>query len=317
MRWPDHPASHHTDDGDTSPEDDDLLDDDFYGSQASPMGAANVKVSTNAAASAPAPPTTSNQLRAQELRAKLIAQRQSTPIKSTSRAATPSNSNGPYRTPTTAITPNLSKSGKEGRVGEERRFVPLSTTGQERDNVAALIAEGEALAVAAVASGVSETSTNFTRHRPTNTRANQIANNRAPSTATTPAKSIEIPQRDEHSAARVQPTDLTDPYYDDLAAWLDLTNYHDVAARKALLQPFLEQRALEEEAARIAERIARLNKAQQESAQKFRFGTPSASVAPPPPLPASLPRSNGLKRERSPETSATGKAGRRDFGNGR
>jgi hypothetical protein len=185
--------------------------------------------------------------------------------------------------------------------------------------VTALIAEGEALALAAAASGGLATSTNVARRKITVSRADRSAENAILSAATTPSRSIEMTQLDGPSAEPAHPTDLTDPYYDDLSAWLELTNYHDVAARKALLQPFLEQRVLEEEAARIAERIARLNKVQQESAQTFRFGTPSAgrtSIAPPP-LPALLPRSNGLKRDRSPETSSTGKASRRDIGTSR
>jgi hypothetical protein len=247
----------------------------------------------------------------------LIAKRQGTPIKSSSRAATPvaaKSTGSPYRTPISAAFPKVLQSGKEERVGGERHVVQPST-GQERVDVAALIAEGEALAAAAAARG-SNASINVARHDIAGARAGRDAENRVPSATTAPSSSIEMTQLDGQSAEHAQPTDLTDPYYDDLSAWLELTNYHDVAARKALLQPFLEQRVLEEEAARIAERIARLNKVQQDNAQTFRFGTPSSSrssVAPPP-LPASLPRSNGLKRERSPGSSSTGRASRRDVG---
>lgn len=93
-------------------------------------------------------------------------------------------------------------------------------------------------------------------------------------------------------------------YYDDLALWLELTNYHDVSFRKAQLQPYVERKALEAEAARIQERIAMLDQAQQANPPVFRFGTPTASSHPP--LPQSLPvPPSALKRPHSPETHST------------
>ncbi|KAF1822134.1 uncharacterized protein K489DRAFT_380877 [Dissoconium aciculare CBS 342.82] len=309
-----------TDSGNSPAEDDDLLDDDFYGNEASSIGTASGNDTTNVAAPAPIAPVTSNQLRAQELRAKLIAKRQSTPIKSSSRAATPSalaTTGSAARTTTTAPIQKLPEYSRVEGSFREKRFLPASQD-EERDNVAALIAEGEALAAAEAGRESSSTHTPINRQAYAGKTLEDLLGGSSSSANATPSRSIEVPPRDERTTTGpTHPTDLTDSYYDDLSAWLELTNYHDVATRKALLQPFLEQRELEEEAARIAERIAKLNRVQQESAQTFRFGTPTAGRASvPPPLPTSLPRSNGLKRERSPEpsSSSVGKSSRRDVG---
>lgn len=75
-----------------------------------------------------------------------------------------------------------------------------------------------------------------------------------------------------------------------------------------------ERKALEAEAARIAERLEKLKQAEQEAMQSLRMATPRPSVIamPPPPLPATMPTemaipkvngSNGVKRPRSPTPS--------------
>lgn len=103
-----------------------------------------------------------------------------------------------------------------------------------------------------------------------------------------------------------RPTNLTDSYYADLAAWLELTGYHDVDFRTAKLRTYKERKELEGEAARIAAKLEALRQKELEEMQQLRIGTPKASTPtmPPPRLPQTMPSgkaANGFKRGHSPE----------------
>lgn len=109
-------------------------------------------------------------------------------------------------------------------------------------------------------------------------------------------------------------TNLSDAYYVDLPAWLEMTGYHDVEFRNSKLSAYKERKSLEEEAARIAERLEKLRQLEQESAQSLRFSTPKPATAmAPPPLPSSISverptgQVNGTKRAHSPDPLSANK----------
>lgn len=133
-----------------------------------------------------------------------------------------------------------------------------------------------------------------------------------------------VPQEQEPeqpTPIRVRPTEpsrpqtnLSDAYYADLPAWLEMTGYHDVEFRDSKLSAYKERKSLEEEAARIAERLEKLRQLEQENVQSLRFGTPKPAAAmAPPPLPTTMAMEkpagqvNGTKRAHSPEPLSTNK----------
>ncbi|KAK6428043.1 hypothetical protein LTR95_015817 [Oleoguttula sp. CCFEE 5521] len=118
------------------------------------------------------------------------------------------------------------------------------------------------------------------------------------------------------------PRILTDPYYDDLRIWLELTGYHDVDHRTAKLSTYKQRRELEKEQARLAKKFAELEQAEKANVAAMR-AMPAYAVGvqfSPPPLPTMLPTGlNGLtngKRGHSPELLAPEKYPRRNEGNG-
>ncbi|KAF2770471.1 hypothetical protein EJ03DRAFT_381948 [Teratosphaeria nubilosa] len=114
------------------------------------------------------------------------------------------------------------------------------------------------------------------------------------------------------------PTQLKDSYYADLAAWLDFTGYHNLSYRTAKLRTHKERRALEDEAKRIQERLAKLKQEEEAEMGIMRAKTTHPSTganvnAAPPALPAEMPSrdaqviaeatskvTNGVKRPHSP-----------------
>ena len=131
-------------------------------------------------------------------------------------------------------------------------------------------------------------------------------------TVSAPKPSVERTNNDV--AMRTQPeqpdppTDLTDAYYTDLPLWLEVTGYHDIKFRNSQLSNIKERKRLEQDAARIAERLAKLSQEAQVNVS-FKRSTPAPQPSceiQRPPLPAMMPSENvapavaGVKRAHSP-----------------
>jgi hypothetical protein len=116
------------------------------------------------------------------------------------------------------------------------------------------------------------------------------------------------------------PVNMSDPYYDDLSIWLEFTGYHDVQFRNSKLSTYKERRELEQEAARIAQKLEALKQAERADLESLRATTAHQNTTTqmaPPPLPSHMftgehrNHANGLKRPHSPEPSAAEKASRK------
>lgn len=123
-----------------------------------------------------------------------------------------------------------------------------------------------------------------------------------------------------NTTTNTHPVNVSDPYYEDLAVWLEFTGYHDVQFRNSKLSTYKERRELEQEAARIAEKLEKLKKAEKADLESLRATTAHPTTAnpmAPPPLPPSMPAAdaranrNGVKRPHSPEPSPREKSSRR------
>lgn len=124
--------------------------------------------------------------------------------------------------------------------------------------------------------------------------------------------------------AKTHPVNLSDPYYDDLAIWLEYSGYHDVEHRSHCLSTFKQRRDLEEQAARIAHQLEQLNRIDKAKIDSFRASSSHPTAATPmapPPLPQFMPgehrtNTNGVKRPYSPEEMHFERSNRRvtDFG---
>lgn len=127
-----------------------------------------------------------------------------------------------------------------------------------------------------------------------------------------PKQSITVPNP--------HPMNMSDPYYDDLSIWLEFTGYHDVQFRNSKLGTYKERRELEQEAARIAQKLEALKQAERADLESLRATTAHQNTTTqmaPPPLPSHMPtgehrnHANGLKRPHSPEPSTAEKASRK------
>lgn len=193
-------------------------------------------------------------------------------------------------------------------------------------DIDALLAMGKAQADAKIAADVAnDPATNAAvPHTPSQVNGNrthqpQEDNAKQPLVAAPQKTEQEQQQPDIVSPSR-RPTDLTDSCYADLPAWLDLTRYHDVQFRNSKLRTYKERKALEEEAARIAERLEDLRRAEENEMQQLRTSTslPAINKMAPPPLPVTMPTSksdalrvNGIKRPHSPDYTPSEKFSRR------
>lgn len=230
------------------------------------------------------------------LRAKLLAQRQNTPMKQTmSRTNTPAQHTPAANTP--AHIPNTSNTMTAADT------VMKDNTPSDVLGLDSLLAEGKAAAAQAEQNKVNGT-------RPTSART---------------TNNFDKPAAEHVTAVQTQPNPpsaLSDPYYADLPAWLELTGFHDVAFRTSKLHTFNEKRALEEEVARIQAKLDKLCEAEQASVQTLRasIGPQATAGVNAPPLPSNMPSkdaafmadvarefmatpaaTNGTKRSRSPE----------------
>ena len=123
-----------------------------------------------------------------------------------------------------------------------------------------------------------------------------------------------------NSTSNTHPVNMSDPYYDDLSVWLEFTGYHDVQFRNSKLSTYKQRRELEQEAARIAQKLEALKQAERADLESLRATTAHQNVPAqmaPPPLPSHMPtgdyrnHANGLKRPHSPEPSTAEKASRK------
>lgn len=293
-----------------------------------------------------------NQRQADLLRAKLLARRQNTPVKQHQqppRQNTPSKTPAPAPAasalPAQQQSPNTTMAAAPDKKPTAQQPMPPTSV----QSLEALFAESKAHADAKIAA-LAAARQPQTKPTPTPTPAHTAPPAKETSAKeSTPAKDISAkesapaPQHSKQQPNAVQdngittqnaakqeqptplrheplelipakrPTNLSDPYYADLPAWLEMTGFHDPEFRNKKLHTYKERRALEEEAARIAARLEKLKEAEQQEMQQMRLSTPmpAPSMAPPPPpLPAMMP-TNGVKRGRSPEATFTVKNAKR------
>lgn len=257
-----------------------------------------------------------NQRKAEQLRAKLMAQRQNTPVKQLSRANTPAKPSSAAPQPK-----NISES-----ADDEKQKLPSSDV----YNLETLLAEGKAAAEAEMRQQNTAPILSQTEQAELTTTTLQPSNNILP--VKPPQAEIEKAEMTMPSPEQAsKPTSLVHPYYADLSIWLELTGYHDVEYRDSKLHTFKERKALEAEAARIQERLDKLRQDETTSAQALRNAPAHPTSAPTaaPPMPDTLPTgdtvrtlvsptltTNGTKRAHSPEPNQPTKARRDDTTDG-
>ncbi|KAF2215443.1 hypothetical protein CERZMDRAFT_82450 [Cercospora zeae-maydis SCOH1-5] len=278
-----------------------------------------------------------NQKRAEMLRARLVAMRQNTPAKAILPSAPAAPDNAPTDTPTKLsskpspipVPASLRQhsTGSQQQRQQSAEFQQQQKTrveSQEKmadSDLEALLTAGKAQADAEMAATQKQESMlvpaeNKAQHQ------DSTSSSRRPEVETAGAEAVE--QHEEHPTTDASPsTDLAGSYYTDLAAWLDMTGYHDVEYRNSRLRTYKERKALEKEAARIAEKLEKLRQAEQAEMEQMRIGTPNVNRPnmAPPPLPQYLPNGqttpqqiNGTKRARSPESIPVAKRQREEDG---
>lgn len=254
-----------------------------------------------------------NQKKAADLRAKLMAKRQNTPIKGLSRSNTHSKTVVSNQT-----EPKSDTQQQDSQTGQH-------DSSSDMCGLESLLAEGKAAAEAKMKQNTTEqtqpaSNGDLTFAKPTNTIPGK-------------GQTMEISKSGSETniaPTPARPTNLNDAYYADLPIWLEVTGYHDVEYRNSKLSTHKERKALEEEAARIAERLEKLRQAEQAEIASMRAATAhSTAHSQPPPLPDTMPSgavgqrtpvnktavpaptTNGVKRTHSPEPTLSEKAIRR------
>jgi hypothetical protein len=223
----------------------------------------------------------------EDLRKRLLAKRGN--ARSNTPVKTPVNIQSPQQKMEQQESESAPKSGADERPGQVDEF-----------GIDTLLAEGKAAAQAKTA------------------RENQAAALTASPATTGQQPSVISGTSDMEVDA------VPDPYYDDLPVWLEFTGYHDVQFRNSKLSTYKERRELEQEAARIAQKLEQLKQAERADLDSLRattahLHTPASATMAPPPLPASMPLgdqrpdlfANGIKRPHSPDVASSQKASRR------
>jgi hypothetical protein len=236
--------------------------------------------------------------RAAELRARLLAQRQQQEATHASQQA--------------EIATGGATTGKQTDATMEFGNQKAIDAPKDPFSVESLLAEGK---TAAAAKGHEK---NLTSTAPPTAGQDQAIpsgttdghNPRA--TVSPPKQSVERTNDDHALHPRPEqpqpPTNLTDAYYANLPLWLEVTGYHDIEHRNSQLSNMKERKRLEQDAARIAERLAKLNQdAQVNVSFKHSMPTPQPGCEiRRHPLPAMMPSANavpavaGVKRAHSP-----------------
>ncbi|PPJ50247.1 hypothetical protein CBER1_04874 [Cercospora berteroae] len=262
-----------------------------------------------------------NQKRAEILRAKLVAMRQNTPAKASSAAALAPANAASFNTPTKSSS-KLSPTPIPQLQQQTQEEIPEVKVDSDLE---ALLAAGKAQADAHIAATKQkELKTGAAEGKDQHQTSTDNGSGRDSATARVEAtEQLAGHHTTGSSTSTVPQTNLADSYYTDLAAWLDMTGYHDVEYRNSKLRTYKERKALEAEAARIAEKLEKLREAEQAEMQQMRIGTPNVkrpNMAPPL-LPQFLSNGqatpqqvNGTKRARSPETTLAEKRQREENG---
>ena len=238
-----------------------------------------------------------NLKRAAELRARLLAQRQQAVAQHLRQAE---------------FSANDPATEKHTNAAMESGSQKATEASKDPFRVESLLAEGKTAAAAkGHENNLTPTAPPTAVQDPTMV-SNPVIEHTHQATASAPKPSVERTNND--AAMRTQPeqpdppTDLTDAYYTDLPLWLEVTGYHDIEHRNSQLSNIKERKRLEQDAARIAERLAKLNQEAQVSVS-FKRSTPAPQPGceiQRPPLPAMMPSENaasavaGVKRAHSP-----------------
>jgi hypothetical protein len=247
----------------------------------------------------------------EDLRKRLLAKR--TNARSNTPVKTPVNIESPQQKMEQQEPDTATKSGTDERPGQVDEF-----------GIDTLLAEGKAAAQAktarenqAAALAASPATTGTTGQQPS-----AISGTSNMEVDPVPQKAADVEQKNIMPNAR--PLNMSDPYYDDLSVWLEFTGYHDVQFRNSKLSTYKERRELEQEAARIAQKLEQLKQAERADLDSLRattahLHTPATATMAPPPLPASMPPgdqrpdlfANGIKRPHSPDVANSQKSSRR------
>ncbi|KAK4624625.1 hypothetical protein CLAFUW4_05318 [Fulvia fulva] len=247
-----------------------------------------------------------NERQLQLLKAKLLAKRQNTPSRpasTTAQVGTPTPALPPPQLhtapPAAATNVTETKEEEEGKISDGV------------NGIDALLDQGKAMAEARSAAELASASA--PAHSTPNGFASQhrssVQQDKQPVPQPRPTPQVaQTPQRS---------TNLSDEYYADLPAWLEMTGYHDVAFRNSKLSVNKQRRELERQAAEIAEQIERIKQKEQETIMELRASsTPITTNMAAPPLPKTMPtpQANGTKRGRSPDLFGSEKARRQENG---
>lgn len=195
----------------------------------------------------------------------------------------------------------------------------------------AKVARDNQAAAAAVALAATMNQSANTNHQPVaatgpaNMEVDELKPESLQEKSTEPIKSVVSPTQKpadhkQNNTFNPHPVNMSDPYYDDLAVWLEFTGYHDVQFRNSKLSTYKQRRELEQQAAQIAQKLEELKQVEKADLESLRPTVAHPNVAPrmaPPPLPANMPagdhrnHTNGLKRPHSPEPSTIEKSSRK------
>ncbi|SMY22311.1 unnamed protein product [Zymoseptoria tritici ST99CH_1A5] len=266
-----------------------------------------------------------NQRRLEELRAKLLAQRQNTPLRpntplvkpveTPSKAPTqilPPPKQSPFPQPT---TPQPQPQHTTMSSVELSRPTIRAEAAQPTPDVDALLSEGRARAdeqianeAAAKAATIPPAATNGNA-KPQKKDVKQETAKAAPKTVPDLIVRTREPARGQ--------ANLSDAYYADLPAWLEVTGYHDVDFRNKRLASYKERKALQEEATRISRRLEELRQMEEQEA-RMATPVPKQTAMAPPALPSAMPLEtpyiNGTKRAHSPDQLSSANKRREENG---
>ena len=229
-------------------------------------------------------------------------------------------SNTPSKTPVSFESPQQKMEQQQSdtatKSGANQRPGPVDDFG-----IDTLLAEGKAAAQAKTARE-NQAAALAASPAPTAQQSSAISGTSNMEVDPLPQKAADVEQKNTTPNAR--PLNMSDPYYDDLPVWLEFTGYHDVQFRNSKLSTYRERCKLEQEAARIAQKLEQLKQAERADLDSLRattahLHTPAVAAMPPPQLPASMPAgdrradlfANGIKRPHSPDLASAQKASRR------
>lgn len=257
-----------------------------------------------------------NQKKAEQLRAKLIANRRNTPNRSnTPNRITAKNEthHGNNSAKALGTTPAPSKTLVPHKSGSSSDVFGVNQLLQEGKAAAEAKAREEDMAntnAESAMEGLAKDphSSDVQPTQPAETQSAVVHSQHS----TNFESEIQSQQQQLH-----QLPDLATEYYADLAIWLEVTGYHDIDYRNSKLRTYKERKALEEEAARIQEKLEKLKEAEQAEMAAMRGGSAYPVATPRPPSlallagpsatsgavspAASKPVANGVKRAHSPD----------------